>query len=65
MLVLTRKVNQRIQIGPDVTITIVRIGPACVRVGIEAPPHTEILRGELLEAEPLAALAGTQAEIGV
>jgi carbon storage regulator len=65
MLVLTRKVNERIQIGQDVTITIVRIGPMSVRVGIDAPPHTEILRGELIEGQSEAVLAGAQAEIHV
>lgn len=65
MLVLTRKVNERIQIGHDVAITIVRIGPMSVRVGIEAPPHTEILRGELLEGQPEAALVGAHAEVHI
>jgi carbon storage regulator len=57
MLVLTRKVDERIQVGDDVTITVVRIGPGCVRIGIEAPPHLEILRGELAQAQPTVALA--------
>ena len=37
MLVLTRKTKQQIQIGPDVTITILQIKGQAVRVGIEAP----------------------------
>lgn len=64
MLVLTRKVDERIQVGSDVTITIVRIGPGCVRIGIEAPPHMEILRGELAQVQPSAALAMSGAEDG-
>lgn len=37
MLVLSRKVSETIQIGDSVTVTVVRIGPNSVRLGIEAP----------------------------
>ena len=48
MLVLTRKRNDRIVIGDDVRITIVKIDRNTVRIGIEAPGHTRIVREELL-----------------
>lgn len=44
MLVLSRKTSEKIQIGPDITITVFRIGPHSVRIGIEAPKHMTILR---------------------
>jgi carbon storage regulator len=47
MLVLSRKVNERIQIGEDITITVVRLSAGSVRIGIEAPGHMTILRDEL------------------
>jgi carbon storage regulator CsrA len=47
MLVLTRKKEQKIQIGRHVTVTILRVRGGAVRVGIEAPPDMKILRGEL------------------
>ena len=47
MLVLTRKTGERIQIGDDVTLTIVRIDGNKVRVGIEAPTSVKIKRDEL------------------
>lgn len=47
MLVLSRKVNERIQIGDDITITVVRLSTGSVRIGIEAPGHMTILRDEL------------------
>lgn len=47
MLVLTRKQQQRIQIGDNVTITILRVKGQTVRVGIEAPEEIRVLRGEL------------------
>lgn len=47
MLVLSRKPGERILIGDDVTVTIVRIGPNTVRLGIDAPRDTNIVREEL------------------
>jgi carbon storage regulator len=47
MLVLSRKLGERIIIGENVTVTIVRIGPNNVRVGIEAPRNLNIVREEL------------------
>lgn len=47
MLVLTRKSSERIQIGDDVTLTIVRIDGNKVRIGIEAPDSVKIKRDEL------------------
>ncbi|KAA0133601.1 MULTISPECIES: carbon storage regulator [Gimesia] len=47
MLVLSRKPGERIRIGDDVTLTIVRIGPNSVRLGIDAPRSMSIVREEL------------------
>jgi carbon storage regulator len=47
MLVLSRKPGERILIGDNVTVTIVRIGPNNVRLGIEAPRELNIVREEL------------------
>ena len=47
MLVLSRGEGESIQIGDDITITMVRIGPKQIRVGIEAPQATNIVRTEL------------------
>ena len=62
MLVLTRKVNERIQIGDDITITVVRLGPGAVRIGIDAPSHFSIVRGELLDHISATALAASDAD---
>lgn len=52
MLVLSRKVGERISIGDNVTITVVRISPTSVRIGVDAPNGVSIVRQELLlEAE--------------
>ncbi len=47
MLVLSRNVRETINIGNDITITVVRITGDNVRIGIEAPKDLPILREEL------------------
>lgn len=47
MLVLSRKPGERILIGDDIAVTIVRIGPNTVRLGIDAPREMNIVREEL------------------
>jgi carbon storage regulator len=49
MLVLSRKLGQRFQVGPDVRITIVKIDRNSVRIGIEAPGAVTICREEILD----------------
>lgn len=48
MLVLSRKLGEKIQIGNDITVTIVSISGHRVQIGIEAPEDVCILRHELL-----------------
>ena len=54
MLVLTRKLGERIRIGDDVTITVLRLAHGQVRIGIAAPRDVHIVRGELDEREEAA-----------
>lgn len=51
MLVLSRKVSEKILVGDDVVITVVRIGPNLVRLGIDAPGHMNIVREELADSK--------------
>jgi carbon storage regulator len=65
MLVLSRKESQRIVIGGDIVVTIVKVAGRAVRVGVEAPPHVSIKREELLAVPgPTPALSGVAATIG-
>lgn len=47
MLVLTRKHQEKIRIGEDIVITILRTKGKAVRLGIEAPSTVPVIRGEL------------------
>ena len=62
MLVLSRKPGERILIGSDVKITVIRIGPNSVRIGIDAPGHLNIVREELCLDDHGASVVGGPAE---
>jgi carbon storage regulator len=47
MLVLSRKVGERIRVGDNVVLTVVAIHGERIRLGIEAPSVIPIRRGEL------------------
>lgn len=47
MLVLSRKAGERIWIGDNISITVVRITGGGVRIGIEAPVEMAVVREEL------------------
>lgn len=63
MLVLGRKPSEKICIGDEIVVTVVRVGNNCVRLGIEAPQGVNIRRGEL-PAEPPAETARQEHELG-
>ena len=58
MLVLTRKKNEQIMIGQEVTITILSIQGGKVRLGVQAPENISVRRIELPPE-----LAGSEVEI--
>ncbi|MCU1405974.1 MAG: carbon storage regulator, partial [Glaciihabitans sp.] len=63
MLVLTRKVNERIMIGDDIIITFIELrSDNSVRIGIDAPRGVKIQREEIVvavaDANRAAAKAG-------
>lgn len=51
MLVLTRKQGELIQVGDGITIKVIKTGKGTVKIGIEAPGHVKVLRGELAAKE--------------
>ncbi|WP_165226284.1 carbon storage regulator [Aquisphaera insulae] len=48
MLVLTRKLMERLYIGDDICVTVVRLEGGQVRLGIEAPRSVNVVRAELV-----------------
>jgi len=61
VLVVTRKIGERILIGDKIAVTIVKIGNGGVRIGIEAPPEMAIIREELAEQMRLAEQSAVEA----
>ncbi|MBO4728678.1 MAG: carbon storage regulator CsrA, partial [Spirochaetaceae bacterium] len=50
MLILTRKTNEKIRIGNDITITIIEVRGDQVKVGVEAPKDVKVFRQEVFNA---------------
>ncbi len=51
MLVLSRKVGQKLMVGDNVVVTVVEIRGAKVRIGIDAPDEVDIDREEVRVAK--------------
>jgi len=65
MLILSRKVDQKIKIGTDITLSIIEIRGDQVKIGVEAPKSVKVFRQEVLEAiqsENIAAATQPSAE---
>ena len=61
MLVLSRKESEKIKLGDEITITVVRVSGDRVRIGIEAPKDMIILRRELEDEEAAGEIAKVNA----
>ena len=48
MLVLTRKLMEKLFIGDDICVTVVRLEAGQVRLGIDAPREVAVVRAELV-----------------
>lgn len=62
MLVLTRKVDEKILIGDDIVITVLESRGDVVRIGIEAPRGITIQREEVVRAISEANLAAARTD---
>lgn len=51
MLVLSRRVGQKILIGDQICVTVVRITQGVVRLGIEAPDNVIVVREEIKDRQ--------------
>jgi len=50
LLILARKVDERIRIGDDIVLTVVEIRRGKVRLGLEAPNNIQVHREEIYQA---------------
>ena len=50
MLILSRKTDQQIKIGDDITITIIEIHDGQVKIGVEAPRNIKVFRQVVFNA---------------
>jgi carbon storage regulator CsrA len=70
MLAVTRRITtegdgakeRRIMIGTDIIVTIIRIRPGAVTVGIQAPKGVVIAREELLSDDEVKAIEAAAAK---
>ncbi|MDR0722260.1 MAG: carbon storage regulator CsrA [Treponema sp.] len=62
MLILSRKVNEKIMIGEDISISIIEIQGDHIRLGVDAPKAVKVFRQEVfdsIKAENKAAAEST------
>ncbi len=50
MLILSRKTNEKIKIGSEITISIIEIRGDQVKIGVEAPKDVKVFRQEVFNA---------------
>jgi carbon storage regulator len=50
MLILSRKINEKIMIGEDISVSIIEIRGDQVRIGVDAPKVVKVFRQEVFDA---------------
>ncbi len=65
MLVLSRKVGDKLVIDGNITVEVIKIQGNRITLGIVAPPTIKILRGELTQTKPEAQMVELTVEDGL
>jgi len=50
MLILSRKINEKIIIGDNIAVSIIEVRGDQVRIGVDAPKNIKVFRQEVFEA---------------
>ncbi|MDR3114150.1 MAG: carbon storage regulator CsrA [Treponema sp.] len=50
MLILSRKINEKIMIGEDISISIIEIQGEHIRIGVDAPKSVKVFRQEVFDS---------------
>jgi carbon storage regulator len=50
MLILSRKIDEKIKIGENITITLIDVHGDQVKIGVEAPKNVKVFRQEVFDA---------------
>ncbi|MBQ7753988.1 MAG: carbon storage regulator CsrA [Treponema sp.] len=50
MLILSRKIDEKIKIGDNITITLIDVHGDQVKIGVEAPKNVKVFRQEVFDA---------------
>ena len=50
MLILSRKINEKIMIGDDISVSVIEIRNDQVRIGVDAPKAVKVFRQEVFDA---------------
>ena len=65
MLILSRKVGDKLVIDGNITVEVVKISGNRISLGIVAPSNVKILRGELTEPQTKAQIVELVVEDGL
>jgi len=50
MLILSRKINEKIMIGDDISVSVIEIRGDQVKLGVDAPRTVKVFRQEVFDA---------------
>ena len=62
MLILSRKVNEKIMIGDDISVSIIEVRGDQVRLGVDAPRTVKVFRQEVFDAIKAENLAAAESK---